>query len=227
MLLSNLVCYHCIIYVMEKEIAWSKCYSIIDAWEPLLSDLQTPLKSQSTSQTSVTSSKAGTKGPPLFGKANMRVLPLAAPHNEEADDATSSPNASQATSQTSLGSSRNLKGPPLFGRARVRVSPALNTEEADDATNSTVSGRHTPDVFINDGVAVEKATGEKSVEVQEDSSTVNAATAPIEVPHCVDHQPYIPLQSAQDALAKVRGHSSYDIQNSKHEIPINPTTGGE
>lgn len=129
------------------------------------------------------------------------MLPLPGPHVEEAHDASTSLSThSQATSETSLVNWGNSR-PPLFGKARVRVSPALNAEEADDTTNSTTSGRYTPDVFISNGVAVEKASGEKIVEVEEDNSATNAG--PIEVPFCVDHQPYIPLQSAKDALTRV------------------------
>ena len=57
-------------------------------------------------------------------------------------------------------------------------------------------------MFVSDtGVAVEEATGETINEPQED--TLNANTMAIEIPHSVEHQPYIPLASAQDALAKV------------------------
>ena len=73
------------------------------------------------------------------------------------------------------------------------MSPAAQTEEAEDATNSIASSRGTPNVFVSDGVAVEEATGEAVVEVKEESSA----------PYCVEHRPYIPLQSAQEALTRV------------------------
>ena len=102
---------------------------------------------------------------------------------------------SQPSSQTSLISSGTRSRPPLFGRSKGRVHPALPTEEADDATFSIASGRGTPDVFVSDGVAVEKATGETVNESQGNHG--------LEIPHSVEHQPYIPLTSAQDALARV------------------------
>lgn len=57
-------------------------------------------------------------------------------------------------------------------------------------------------MFVSDaGVAVEEATGETINEPQEDASNTNAMA--IEIPHSVEHQPYIPLASAQDALTRV------------------------
>lgn len=77
-------------------------------------------------------------------------------------------------------------------------------EEPDDATNSVTSGRGTPDVFVSDtGVAVEEATGETINEPQEDAVSSSTNAMAIEIPHSVEHQPYIPLASAQDALTRV------------------------
>lgn len=84
------------------------------------------------------------------------------------------------------------------------MSSAPHIEEADDAASSITRGRDTPDVFIGGGVAtIEEATGEKVVELEDDNLATDAA-ARIEVPKCVEHQPYIPLQSAQAALSRVK-----------------------
>ncbi len=57
-------------------------------------------------------------------------------------------------------------------------------------------------MFVSDtGVAVEKATGEIINGPQED--VLDTTAMAIEIPHSVEHQPYIPLASAQDALARV------------------------
>lgn len=126
------------------------------------------------------------------------------------------PPNSLANSQTSLISSGTRS---LFGRSKGRVHPALMTEETDDATNSIASGRGTPDVFVSDtGVAVEKATGETINEPQEDASDTTAVA--IEIPHSVEHQPYIPLVSAQDALARVC------LASNENTIVIILCTGG-
>jgi hypothetical protein len=62
-------------------------------------------------------------------------------------------------------------------------------------------------VFVSDtGLAVEEATGEMINVPQEpdhaaESSNTNKMA--IEIPHSVEHEPYIPLASAQDALIRV------------------------
>ena len=119
------------------------------------------------------------------------------------------PPNSQPTSQTSLISSgARSRSPRLFGRSKGRIYPAVETEEADDATNSATSERGgTPDVFISDtGLAVEATTGEminKPQEAAVETSSLNANKMAIEIPHSVEHEPYIPLASAQDALTRV------------------------
>lgn len=59
-------------------------------------------------------------------------------------------------------------------------------------------------MFVSDtGVAVEEATGETINELQEDAVSSSTNAMAIEIPHSVEHQPYIPLASAQDALTRV------------------------
>ena len=59
------------------------------------------------------------------------------------------------------------------------------------------------DSFIGGGVAtIEEATGEKVVELEDENLAIDAAA--IEVPKRVEHQPYIPLQSAQATLSRVK-----------------------
>lgn len=58
-------------------------------------------------------------------------------------------------------------------------------------------------MFVSDtGLAVEAATGEMINEPPVDTSS-NANKMAIEIPHSVEHEPYIPLASAQDALTRV------------------------
>ena len=80
----------------------------------------------------------------------------------------------------------------------MRVSPAPPTDEADCASSSVTSR---VDVFISDGVKVEETTGEQVVESMDDSTS--STVSRLEVPHCVEHQPYIPLQTAQMAIERV------------------------
>ena len=57
-----------------------------------------------------------------------------------------------------------------------------------------------PDVFITDRVTVEEATGETVIEsVNEEDPVIR-----LDVPHCVEHHPYIPLEMAQKAIARVK-----------------------
>ena len=61
-------------------------------------------------------------------------------------------------------------------------------------------------MFVSDtGLTVEAATGEMINELQEATvdTSLNANKMAIEIPHSVEHEPYIPLASAQDALTRV------------------------
>ena len=112
---------------------------------------------------------------------------------------------SQTTSQTSLISSSGTRDHPLFGRSKVRVSPAATNEEVDGTSSSSVISRvDTPDVFINDRVTVEEATGETVMDKD------NPVISRLEVPHCIEHHPYIPLETAQKAIARVKEENIAD-----------------
>lgn len=109
-----------------------------------------------------------------------------------------------------LTSSRTKSQPTVFGKSKNRVYPLLPTEEAGDAAITVSSGRGTLDVFVSsEGVAVEEATGEMISESQESCSDSLQDRAQLEIPHSVEHAPYIPLASAQEALTRVSRNCIY------------------